>query len=236
MRKSINLWLGVLTCSLMLLALYMVFVFAPTEAEQGDVQRIFYFHLPCAWIAFLAFGLVAIASALYLWMGQRIWDDLAYASAEIGTVFCTLVLVTGSVWARPTRGLCWTEDSRLTPPFLFGMLYGGYLLLRALADETEQVARFAAVIGIIGAVDVPVIIVSVRLWRTIHPAVLLTREGQHGLEDARMIAALLVSIAAFTFLFAWLLSLRLAILRMRSRAITMRQKIALAEMSPGTAA
>ena len=225
--------LAALTGLLMLAAIYMTFVFVPTEAEQGIVQRIFYFHVPCAWVAFAAFGLVAISSIFYLWLGNQVWDDLGYAAAEIGMVFCTLVLVTGSIWARPIWGVWWTWDSRLTTTLILWLLYGGYLLLRAMAGDSPQVARFAAVIGIVAAADVPVIIVSVRLWRTIHPAVLVTRQGEHGLTDPRMIATLLVALAAFTALFAWLLLIRFATLRTRSRIGALERELNLAAAAAG---
>lgn len=226
-------WLGVATLVLMVASLFMVFEYVPTEAEQGIVQRIFYFHVPCAWVAFAAFGLVAISGVFYLWLGDQIWDDLGYASAEIGMVFCTLVLITGSLWAKPIWGAWWTWDSRLTTTFILWLLYGGYLMLRAMADDTPEVARFGAVVGIVAALDVPVIIVSVRLWRTIHPAVLVTRQGGHGLEDPRMVATLLVATVAFTVMFAWLLMLRFAQLRLRARMKELRRKLALAEASAG---
>jgi len=209
--------LGLVTLVLMVAALFMVFVYVPTEAVQGIVQRIFYFHVPCAWVAFAAFALVAISGIFYLWLGQQVWDDLGYAAAETGMIFCTLVLVTGSIWARPIWGAWWTWDSRLTTTLILWLLYGGYLMLRAMADDTPQIARFAAVVGIVAAADVPIIIISVRLWRTIHPAVLVTRQGSHGLEDPRMVATLLVSMAAFTALFVWLLMLRFVTLRTRTR-------------------
>jgi heme exporter protein C len=227
MKPSVSIGLAAASCLSMLAALFMVFVYVPTEAEQGIVQRIFYFHLPCAWVAFLAFGIVAIAGGLYLWLGHKLWDELSYAAAEIGMVFCTLVLVTGSIWAKPIWGVWWTWDSRLTTTFILWLLYGGYLLLRAFADDTDEIARFAAVLGIVGVVDVPVVIVSVRLWRTIHPAVLLTRQGEHGLEDPRMIATLLVAMGAFTIVFVWLLWMRLATLRLRTRIGVLRRNLAL---------
>ena len=229
---------GVLALSalaVMLVALYMVFVWVPTEADQGIVQRIFYFHVPCAWVAFASFGLVAIAGIFYLWIGGQIWDDLGYAAVEIGMLFCTLVLVTGSLWAKPIWGTWWTWDSRLTTTFVLWLMYGGYLMLRTLADDTPQVARFAAVVGIVAALDVPVVIVSVRLWRTIHPAVLVTRQGGHGLEDPRMVVTLLVALAAFTLLFAWLLLLRFSELRMRTRLGVLAREIALARFRAGAA-
>jgi heme exporter protein C len=212
----------------MLTALLMVFAWVPTEADQGIVQRIFYFHVACAWVAFAAFGLVAICGVFYLWLGQRIFDELGYSAAETGMVFCTLVLITGSIWARPIWGVWWTWDSRLTTTLILWLLYGGYLMLRAMGDDTPQVARFAAVLGISAAADVPVIIVSVRLWRTIHPAVLVTRAGGHGLEDPRMIVTLLVSVTAFTALFAWLLMLRLAMVRASAQLRHLAQELAMA--------
>jgi heme exporter protein C len=232
-NQRINLWLGLPTGLLMLAAIYMAFAWAPTEADQGIVQRIFYFHVPCAWVAFAAFGLVAICGIFYLWLGQQVWDDLGYAAAETGMVFCTLVLITGSLWAKPIWGTWWTWDSRLTTTLVLWLLYGGYLMLRAMADDTPQVARFAAVIGIVAAADVPVVIVSVRLWRTIHPAVLVTRQGSHGLEDPRMVATLLVAMVAFTALFAWLLMLRLATLRVRSRLTMAARDLNLAYAAAG---
>ena len=233
MNKRFNLSLGTLTGFLMVTAIYMVFEYVPTEADQGIVQRIFYFHVPCAWVAFAAFGLVAICGIFYLWLGSAIWDDLGYAAAEAGMVFCTLVLVTGSIWAKPIWSTWWTWDSRLTTTLILWLLYGGYLMLRAMADDTPQVARFTAVVGIVAAADVPVVVVSVRLWRTIHPAVLVTRQGGHGLEDPRMVATLLVAMAAFTALFVWLLGLRMATLRMRTRIATLARDLNLADAAAG---
>src|SRR5579871_4679527 len=229
MRNKISGALGLMTLGLMLTAIFMVFEWVPTEEDQGIVQRIFYFHVPCAWVAFAAFGIVAIAGAFYLWLKDQIWDDLGYAAAESGMVFCTLVLITGSIWAKPIWGIWWTWDSRLTTTFILWLLYGGYLMLRAMADDTPEVARFGAVIGIVAALDVPVVILSVRLWRTIHPAVLITRSGEHGLEDPRMVVTLLVALTAFTALFGWLLMLRFQQLRTRSRLIIIRRDVALIE-------
>ena len=222
-------WLGIVTLVMMTAAVFMVFVYVPTDAQQGIVQRIFYFHVPCAWVAFAAFALVAISGAFYLWFGEQVWDDLGYAAAEVGMLFCTLVLVTGSIWAKPIWGAWWTWDSRLTTTLILWLLYAGYLTLRITADEVPQVGRFAAVVGIVAAADVPVIIISVRPWRTIHPAVIVTRQGGHGLEDPRMIATLLVSMAAVTALCVWLLMLRFATLRTAARIVQIGRKLALME-------
>jgi len=229
MKNKATTALGWSTLAMMLVSIFMVFEWVPTEEDQGIVQRIFYFHVPCAWVAFAAFGIVAIAGAFYLWLKDQIWDDLGYAAAEIGMVFCTLVLITGSLWAKPIWGTWWTWDSRLTTTFILWLLYGAYLMLRAMADDTPEVARFGAVIGIVAALDVPVVILSVRLWRTIHPAVLITRSGEHGLEDPRMVITLLTALAAFTALFGWLLMLRFQQLRSRSRLMTIRREVALIE-------
>jgi heme exporter protein C len=148
-------------------------------------------------------------------------------------VFCTLTLVTGSLWARPIWGVWWSGDSRLTTTFILWLMYGGYLMLRASADDTRQVARFAAVVGIVAALDVPLVIVSVRLWRTIHPAVIVTKQGGHGLQDPRMIATLLVAMAAMTALWAWLLMLRFAQLRTRNRLDTLAMQVAFAHAATG---
>jgi heme exporter protein C len=212
----------------MLVSLFMVFDYVPPDAEMGIAQLIFYFHVPLAWVAFASFGLVAIAGIFYLWLGDQLWDDLGYAAAETGMVFCTLVIVTGSIWAKPIWGTWWTWDSRLTMTFILWLMYGGYLMLRASADDTPQVARFGAVIGIVAAMDVPIVIVSVRMWRTIHPAVLVTKQGTHGLEDPRMVWTLLVSLTAFTLLWAWFLMLRFTQLRTRSRLAWLAGRIALA--------
>jgi heme exporter protein C len=231
MKRALTTGLGASGSALLLAALGMVFLYVPTEATQGIVQRIFYFHVPCAWIAFVSFALVAICGIFYLWLDQQVWDDLGYAAAEVGMVFCTLVLITGSLWAKPIWGAWWTWDSRLTTTLILWLLYGGYLMLRAMSEDTAQVARYAAVVGIVAALDVPVIVVSVRLWRTIHPAVLVTRQGGHGLEDPRMVATLLVSIAAFTLFAAWLLMLRFATLRTRTRLNELARHLALNELS-----
>src|SRR5580704_10331872 len=228
MKSAWQLGIGAVTLATMMAATWMSLVGAPTEADQGAVQRIFYFHVPCAMVTFSAFGLVAITGALYLWLGNQIWDDLEYAAAEVGMVFCTLVLISGSIWAKPIWGTWWTWDSRLTTTFILWLMYGGYLMLRASADDTPQTARFAAVLGIVAVLDVPIVIASVRLWRTIHPAVLVTKQGGHGLEDPRMVATLLVCVAAFTLLWAWLLMLRFNQLRTRSRMGALAVRIAFA--------
>src|SRR2546422_5837655 len=192
----------------MLAALWLVFMAVPTEREMGIVQRIFYFHVASAWVAFLGFFLVAGASAVYLRNGARTADRLAEAAAEVGVLFCTLVLVTGPIWARPIWGVWWTWDPRLTMTVILWAIYAAYLMLRSFGGEDEAVARYAAVLGIVGVLDIPIIRVSVRLLHGIPPAVITTREGGSGLVDPWMRAGLIVSSLALILLAVWLMQLR----------------------------
>src|SRR5213594_5111758 len=212
-----------LTGLMMLAALVLVFLLVPTEADMGIVQRIFYFHVSSAWVAFLGFFLVAGASAVYLWNGAPTADRLAYAGAEVGVVFCTLVLVTGPIWARPIWGVWWTWDPRLTMTVVLWAIYSSYLMLRAFGGEDEAVQRYAAVLGIIGVLDIPIIMVSVRLLRGIHPAVITRNEGGSGLADPWMRIALVVSALALVLLAAWLIALRMRGARLAEEVAALRR-------------
>jgi heme exporter protein C len=181
----------------MVAALCMVFVYVPTEKESGIVQRIFYFHVPVAWVSFLAFFITFIASIFYLWKRTTRWDAIGCASAEIGVIFTTLVLITGPIWAKPAWGIWWTWDARLTTSLVLWLIYIGYLLVRSLATDSARGARYGAVIGIVGFIDVPIVFATVNLWRTQHPTTIIF-EG--GLETS-MLITLLVCLAAFTVLY-----------------------------------
>jgi heme exporter protein C len=199
---------GVAAGVTMAVAIYMVFQFVPTDRAQGVVQRIFYFHVPLAIMTYLAFGTVALASAMFLWKRTRPWDRLAHAGAELGMLSCSLVLITGPIWAKPIWGTWWTWDARLTTTLILWLIYAGYLMLRSVVGPGEQGARYAAVLGIVGAIDIPIINRSVHWWRTIHPAVLTTREGGSGLVDSGMQITLGICFLAFLLLFIWLLWVR----------------------------
>jgi heme exporter protein C len=203
--------LGV-TLAMGLLALYMAFVYAPKEATMGDVQRIFYFHVGAAWTAFLAFFVVFLGGVAYLRTQDRRWDALSLSSAEIGVVFTTIALATGSIWAKPAWGAWWTWDPRLTTTTVLWLIYVSYLILRSTIDEPDRRARFAAVVGIVGFVDVPIVFMSIRLWRTIHP-VLVKSEG-FDMAPA-MVYALLAALLAYTLLYAYLLLVRTSLERRR---------------------
>ena len=187
--------------ALMLAALYMVFLYVPTEKHTGIIQRIFYFHVPLAWISFLAFFVTFVFSILYLCKREMKWDDIACASAEIGVVFTTLVLITGPVWAKPAWGIWWTWDARLTTSLVLWLIYVSYLLVRSFATEPARGARLSAVIGIVGFIDVPIVFLTVNLWRTQHPTLIIFEGGL----TPPMLMVLLVCIAAFTVLYVLLL-------------------------------
>jgi len=185
------------------------------DASGGPLQRIFYFHVPAAWVAYLAFAVVFIGSIAYLRTRHRRWDLLAHASAEIGVIFTSLVLITGPIWARPVWGTWWQWDARLTSAFVMWLTYVGYLFLRSLAEEPHGIGRAAAVLGIVGFLNVPIVHFSVHWWRTLHPSgptVANLAEGS-GLGGPELLA-FFTSLAAFTVLFAWLVALRVEVGRL----------------------
>jgi len=168
---------------------------------MGIVQRIFYFHVPVAWLAFLAFFIVFISSILYLWRRQNKWDVIAGSSAEVGIVFTTLGLITGSIWAKPVWGVWWTWDSRLTTALVLWFIYVAYLIVRSFVTDEQRGARFAAVVGIVGFIDVPIVALAITLWRTQHPGPVIFQGGL----TLPMLLTLLVCLAAFTALYSLLL-------------------------------
>ncbi len=198
--------IGYLSLVFMLAAIYMVFIYAPPDKNLGDIQRIFYFHVSSAWIAFFAFFLVFVASILYLKSRSRRWDILAHSSAEIGVILTTLVLITGSIWARPIWYTWWTWDIRLTTTLVLWLIYVAYLMLRSYSEGSRG-ARFAAVFAILGFLDVPIVFMSIRWWRTQHPGPVIGGGEEAGLATP-MLYTLFVSLAAFTLLFIYLLLLR----------------------------
>lgn len=207
----------------MALALYMVFFYAPTEQTMGVIQRIFYFHVASAWISFLAFFIVMIASIAYLRNPQRKWDRLANASAEVGTLFCTLVLITGPLWAKPVWNVWWTWDLRLTTTLILWLMYLGYLMLRHYV-EGDRSAKYAAVFGIIAFWDVPFVYLSIRWWRTLHPAPVIGGHAGSGLAP-EMLLTLFVSLGTFLLFFVYLVQQRIAIDRMESELTAIRRTL-----------
>lgn len=202
---------AVLSLILILVSILAVFYYAPLEQTMGIVQKIFYFHVASAWTGFLAFGVVFICSILFLWKKKEVFDSLAFCSAEIGVLFTSLVLLTGPMWAKPIWNTYWTWDPRLTTTLILWLIYIGYLLLRNMIASPEKAARISAVYGIIGFVDVPIVYLSIRLWRTLHPEHVMIMGGEKSGLDPRMFQVLMLSLAAFTFLYLTLLLIRVDI-------------------------
>ncbi len=198
--------------------LAMGFGVAPREATQGNVQRIMYLHVPLAWVAYLAFGVVFVASIMYLGTRRAAADRVAHASAEVGVIFTGLAIAAGSIWGKPTWGTWWTWDARLTSVAVLFIMYLGYLLLRGMIDEHERGARYAAVLGIVAALDIPLVHFSVYWWRTLHQPPSVLKPGTVTM-DPTILAALLVNLAAFTLLYAYFVAKRAGLLRSEQEAM-----------------
>jgi len=205
-ENYILLWL---TAVVIFAAMAAIYLYVPTERTEGPVQRIMYFHIPSAWISFFAFFVVFLTSILFLWKKDREWDIYAHASAEIGVIFCSLVLITGPIWARPIWGAWWVWDARLTSTLILWLIYVAYLMLRSQTTPGSMRARYAAVLGIAGFLDIPFIHFSVLWWRAFHPQPkVITATGFGKGLDASMMTTLLISLAAFTLLYFVLMGQR----------------------------
>jgi heme exporter protein C len=203
--------LGWLAVTALGAGLVMAFGVAPREATQGNVQRIMYVHVPAILVAYLAFGVVLGASTVYLWRRAAGADRLAHASAEVGVLFTGINIATGSIWGKPTWGTWWTWDARLTSVSIMFVLYVAYLLLRAMIEDREQAARFAAVLGIVAALDIPLVHFSVYWWRTLHQPPTLLRPGSVPM-DAPFVVALTINLIAFALLSAYFVAKRVRLL------------------------
>jgi heme exporter protein C len=189
------------------LAFVRVIFFTPTEAVQGLAQKIYYVHVPSAWVAFLAFFLVALTSGLYLALREDRLDRIAESSAEVGVVFTTVVLITGPLWGKPIWGTYWTWDARLTLTLFLWFVYVAYMVLRSAVEDREMRARYSAVLGILGALLIPFIHLSVYLFRTLHPMPILGKPERPSLPT-EMLITFIISFAAFTLLYVALLRAR----------------------------
>ena len=192
----------------MLISTYAALIYAPTETVMGNIQRIFYFHMGTVWVATIAFMIVFVASIIYLINGKKKWDVLAYTSAEIGVLFITMTIITGSIWAKPVWGTWWTWDPQLTTTFILWILYIVYLLIRANSGFDEKKAKYSAVFAIIAFIDLPLVYISARVMRGISPVVF--GPGGGGIEP-KMLNALLITLVSFTLLFILLLIERVKI-------------------------
>lgn len=179
----------------------------PATEEQGPYARLIAVHPPVAWAAYLAFGVTAVAAAAYLWRRtrSRTWDRVAAASAEIGVVFCALTLATGAIWGRPTWGVWWTWDARLTTTALLLALFLGYLAVRRVAGDPDTRARRSAIVALVAAADVPIVHFSVDWWRTLHQGRSLAQLTPQSDLDGSYITVMLIGFVAMSLTYAWLL-------------------------------
>jgi heme exporter protein C len=226
--RTLERWTNIsvyVTTVLMLVNLYNIFIFVPNEASMGIIQRIFYFHVPSAFIAFTAFGVTFVYSIRFL-AKRRMWHDrVAYCSAEIGIIFTTIVLTTGPLWARPVWNTWWSWDPRLTSTLVLWFIYVGYMMLRSYTGEEQRGARFAAVFAIVGFVDVPIVYLANRLWRTLHPAPVILGGSGSGLHP-QMRYTLFFSFVTFLGLYLFLLFQRLRLERTRLELNEMKREMA----------
>ena len=234
--KGFN-WLNGLTivsALLMVMALYMALIWAPDAANLGTPterfsQRIFYFHVPAAWVGFLAFIISAVTAGLYLATRNEKWDVWGLASVEIGLAFFTMVMLSGPIWAKPTWNVWWTWDPRLTISTISWLLYIGYMMLRGAIDNTEKQARFGAVYALIAAMSIPLNWMAIRWWRTIHPAVIMPGNNSDAVGGFGMSASiqntLLFCLLAFTVFYITLMAHRTRLEYLKRRVDSLKQHL-----------
>jgi len=212
-------WLPTIAAAAVIGTVIRAAAFTPLEARQGAAQKIFYLHVPAAWVAFLAFFLVAVSSAVYLWLRDTRLDLFAESSAEVGIVFTTVVLITGPLWARPIWGTYWAWwDVRLVSTLFLWFIYVSYLVLRGAIDSSQLRARYSAVLGILGAFLIPFIHLSVYLFSTMHPMPIVGKPSKPSLPN-EMLLTLMLSLVSFTLLY-------FAFLRSRYAYATERDAVA----------
>ncbi|HXV75216.1 MAG TPA: cytochrome c biogenesis protein [Candidatus Polarisedimenticolaceae bacterium] len=212
-RAVLALW--AVTTASMAVAIYLVFVYSPEERVMGAAQKIFYFHVPIAMVTFLSVFVLLAGSVGYLWTRRLGWDHLSRAATETGLLFCSLVLLTGPIWARPAWGVWWTWEARLTTTLLLWLLLVAGLMVRGYADSRELGARLAAIIGIVAAVDVPIIYKAVDWWRGQHPV--LFKPGAKQPLAPEMATTFFFCIAVFLLLFVLLLAVRFRLAALEER-------------------
>ncbi|MEE8046135.1 MAG: cytochrome c biogenesis protein CcsA [Dehalococcoidia bacterium] len=234
MTKVLNLLdpLLIISAALMGVTLYLIFQWVPTELNQGAVQRILYFHVPVAWGSMLGIFVVSGASFMYLWKKNEKWDRLAVASAEVGVVFGGLMLLTGMIWARPVWAVWWTGEAKLTTALILFFIYVAYLMFRAYFPPGTQRQRLAAIIGVIGAIDTPIIYFAANLWSQAHPPIITgpAADSESSLgSDLGMV--LLASTLTFTFIFIYLVQARYKIRKSEDDLIELKRASTLPNMA-----
>ena len=209
--------MGIATLAGLALTAVIGLFLVPPDATQGNVARLLYVHVPAAWVMFLAFGVTFVASVAYLVTGRIQWDRVAAASAEIGVLFCALTIVLGSLWGRPVWGTWWTWDPRLTTTAILLLIYVGYLSLRKVADGPARRAKWSAVVGVIGFIDVPIVRQSVVWWRSLHQQATVLQLGSPTIAPS-MLATLLLGFVAFTLAYGYLMAVRMRLGRLEDRS------------------
>lgn len=220
--------LSIITLLLLIIATCMVFWYAPLEAVMGAVQRVFYFHVASTWTGMLGFLVSAVAGVAYLRTRKPVWDVTSVSGVEIGLVFTFIGIVSGSIWARPIWNTWWTWDPRLITTTIMELIYFAYLMLRQGIDEPERRARFGAVYTIIGVISVPLTFLSIRIFRTIHPVIVIIGDpsstGQFDMTT-RMLQTFLFSLFTFTFLFGTMLWHRIRIGKLAEYVSQLKQRL-----------
>src|ERR1700675_4770694 len=215
--------LGAAAVLLVIAAAYAAFFVAPEERTMGVLQRIFYFHVACAWAGLTAFMICFVANLLYVWKRQEKYDWLGVSCAEVGLVFTTIVLISGPIWAKPAWGIYWTWDARLTSTFILWLLYISYLLLRTLVEEPDRRALLSALFGIFAFIDVPIVFGAIRWWRTQHPAPVIMGGPNSGLA-AGMRPTFYFGVIAMHIFMWFLISERYSLEKTRSDIELLRQE------------
>jgi heme exporter protein C len=220
--------LDVISVILLIAATGLVFLYAPTEAVMGQVQRVFYFHVASAWLGMLGFLIAAVCGGVYLRTGERKWDIASLGAVEIGIVFSFITVVSGSIWARPIWNTWWTWDPRLTTVTIMLLVYAAYLMLRSGIEDPDRRARFGAIYAMVGFLSVPLTFFSARLFRTIHPIVIgMNQPGATGAFDmtSRMKLTFFFGLLTFTVLFADLLWHRIRLGWLEDRVEQLKMKL-----------
>ncbi len=234
-RINLNKWVPILNWVagvMVAISLLVIFFYAPTEATMGNVQRIFYFHVGAAWVSAAAFFIALLSGIAYLIKPSRTWDTIAVGSVEIGLVFTSMTIVSGSVWGRPAWNTWWIWSPRLTSITVLWLVYVAYFMLRGAIEDEDKRGRFAAVYVIAGFVTVIITFLSIRLFRDIHPVIIgeagEAAEGLQefsGIDSAKMVISLNVSVLTFTVLYlAWLAN-RLRLQRMMDEASGLKTRV-----------
>ncbi len=208
--------LDILTALLLTSAFIAVMFYAPLEATMGAVQKVFYFHVACAWTGMLGFLLSAVTGGIYLGTRNLRWDRVSASGVEIGLVFLLISIISGSIWARPIWNTWWTWDPRLTTTTIMELAYAAYWMLRQGMDDPERRARFSAIYAILAFVSVPLTFFSIRIFRTIHPVIVGGSSDPMGMTPA-MLAVFVLTLVTFSVIFADLLWHRLRLAGLAAR-------------------